>query len=426
MARILITCFGSLGDLYPYLALGNGLQQRGHAVIVATSPIHGPRVATAGLGFVPLRSALDRYVTPQAASGFIEQIFEPRRGAQRLIREMMSDFAQTCEDTRAAVAGCDLAISHPLTYATPIVCREMGRKWLSTALAPMAFMSSFEPPYLSAAPFLDKLYRISPALFRVTFGLAKQWSRTMVRAVYEQCRLRGIAPPSANPLFEGQFSPYGTLAMFPEHFAARQPDWPVRTMTTGFAIHTHGAADPQARERLDNFLAGGEPPLVFALGSSAVEIAQDFFPVAIRIARQLRQRAVLVAGSRADQLAAMTADPALQVVDYVAYDALFAHASLIVHQGGIGTLAQAARSGRPMLIVPFGFDQFDNAQRMVRLGAAQRMRRQDFSAEHAAPIIAAMLDDPALARTAAAAGKRLTEQDGVAGACDAIEARLAG
>jgi len=426
MARIVVTSFGSLGDLYPYLALGNGLQQRGHSVTVATSDIHRPRVTAAALGYAPLRSALDRYLTPQAASSFIEQIFDPRRGAQRLIREMMADFAQTCEDTRAAVAGCDLAISHPLTYATPIACRELGRKWLSTVLAPMAFMSSFDPPYLSAAPVLEKLYRVSPALFRVIFGLAKHWSRSMVMPVYEQCRQRGIAPPAANPLFEGQFSPYGTLAMFPEHFAAPQPDWPVRTTTTGFALHAHGAADARARERLDSFLAGGDPPLVFALGSSAVEIARDFFPVAMRIARLLGQRAVLVAGSRADELAAMAADPALRIVDYVAYDALFAHASLIVHQGGIGTLAQAARSGRPMLIVPFGFDQFDNAQRMVRLGAARRMRRQDFTVERAAPIIAAMLDDPALARIAAAAGERLTAQDGVAGACDAIEACLAG
>ncbi len=425
MARILVTCLGSLGDLYPYLAVGRGLQERGHSVHVATSGIHEPRVTTAGLGFVPLRSALDRYLTAQGASGFIEKIFEPRSGAQRLIREVMSGFEQTCADTLAAAAGCDLALSHPLTYATPIACRKLDKTWLSTVLAPMGFMSSFDPPFLSAAPLLQTLHGISPALFRGAMVLAKFGSRAMVRPVYQQCRQLGIAAPPDNPLFDGQFSPHGTLAMFPEHFAAPQPDWPPHTITTGFTFYRQGNTDAQAASRLETFLAAGEAPLVFALGSSVVEIAQDFFPVAARVARQLQQRAVLVAGSRATQLADLAGDPSLLVLDYVNYDALFPRASLIVHQGGIGTTAQAARSGRPMLIVPFGFDQFDNAEHMVRLGAARRLRREDFTAERVAPVIAGMLGDIELARGAAVAGKRLAAQDGVAGACDVIEACIA-
>lgn len=426
MARILITSFGSLGDLHPYLALGMGLRERGHAAVIATSPIHGPRVAAAGLPFVPLATALDRYLTPQAAAGFIERIFDPRQGPQRLVREMMQDFAQTCAATREAVAGCDLAISHPLTYATPIVCRELGKRWLSSALAPMSFMSAFDPPYLSAAPFLETLHAWSPALFRTAFRLAKGWSRTLVRPVYEECRQRGIAPPPASPLFDGQFSPHGTLALFPDAFAARQPDWPVRTTMTGFARYTQGGTEAETQARLDAFLAAGESPLVFALGSSAVEIAQDFFPVAAQIARRLRRRAVLVAGSGREALDHLASDPALLVLDYIAYEDLFPHACLIIHQGGIGTLAQAARAGRPSLIVPFGFDQYDNARRMVRLGAAQQVARTDFTVAHVAPLIAGMLEDPSLARTAAAVGARLAQPDGVANACDVIEACIAG
>jgi spore coat polysaccharide biosynthesis predicted glycosyltransferase SpsG len=43
-------------------------------------------------------------------------------------------------------------------------------------------------------------------------------------------------------------------------------------------------------------------------------------------------------------------------------------ASVVVHQGGIGTTAEALRSGRPMLVVPFAHDQYDNAERVRRLG----------------------------------------------------------
>ena len=40
-----------------------------------------------------------------------------------------------------------------------------------------------------------------------------------------------------------------------------------------------------------------------------------------------------------------------------------------VHHGGIGTAAEALRSGTPQLITPFAWDQFDNGARIASLGA---------------------------------------------------------
>jgi UDP:flavonoid glycosyltransferase YjiC (YdhE family) len=413
MARILITCLGSLGDLHPYLALGAGLRQRGHAVAIASSGIYGPRIAAAGLGFVPLRTRLDQYAAPAMAAGFIARIFDPRQGPQTLVREMMAGFAQTYDDTREAVAGCDLVISHPLTYATPIVCTELDKRWLSTALAPMSFLSAFDPPFLAAAPWLRPLRAVSPALFRAVLRLAKRWSRSLVRPVYAQCRARGLPPPRGNPLFEGQFSP------------DPQPDWPARTTLVGFPFHAQDATPEPTGARLRQFLSAGEPPLVFALGSSAVEIAGDFFAVAARIAQVLDRRAVLVAGSQAERYRALEAHGAVIALDYVAYDDLFAHASLVVHQGGIGTLARAARAGKPTLVVPFGFDQFDNAERIVRRGGARMVRREQFTVGRAAPLLAQLLADATLARAAAATAERLAGETGVANACDIVEACIA-
>ena len=66
------------------------------------------------------------------------------------------------------------------------------------------------------------------------------------------------------------------------------------------------------------------------------------------------------------------------------YSKLFPRASLIVHQGGVGTTAQAMRAGRPMLVMPYSHDQPDNARRMRRLGVAGVIRREDYTAERAA------------------------------------------
>src|SRR5205809_109778 len=56
-ARIVLTTFGSLGDLHPYLAVAQGLRDRGHDAVVATSGEYRERVESLGLGFRAVRPA---------------------------------------------------------------------------------------------------------------------------------------------------------------------------------------------------------------------------------------------------------------------------------------------------------------------------------------------------------------------------------
>ena len=49
MAHFLLTTFGSLGDLHPYIAVGLGLRERGHRVSIATSEGYRAKVEGEGL-----------------------------------------------------------------------------------------------------------------------------------------------------------------------------------------------------------------------------------------------------------------------------------------------------------------------------------------------------------------------------------------
>jgi UDP:flavonoid glycosyltransferase YjiC (YdhE family) len=60
------------------------------------------------------------------------------------------------------------------------------------------------------------------------------------------------------------------------------------------------------------------------------------------------------------------------------YSKLFPRALVNVHQGGIGTIAQALRAGKPMLVVPYSHDQPDNAARVERLGVARVLTRRNY------------------------------------------------
>jgi UDP:flavonoid glycosyltransferase YjiC (YdhE family) len=101
----------------------------------------------------------------------------------------------------------------------------------------------------------------------------------------------------------------------------------------------------------------------------------------------------------------------------VPYSALFPRAAAIVHQGGIGTLAQALRAGSPQIVVPFHGDQLDNGARAERLGVARVILRKQYRAKRA---IAELQKVLGYTQAAAQVGAQIGREDGAAAAAAAI------
>lgn len=74
-----------------------------------------------------------------------------------------------------------------------------------------------------------------------------------------------------------------------------------------------------------------------------------------------------------------------------------------------------------MLVVPYGFDQPDNAERVKRLGVAQVIARSQYNAKRATEALSALLSSPSYARKAEDVARILQQEDGAAKACDYIE-----
>src|SRR5262249_14925638 len=156
------------------------------------------------------------------------------------------------------------------------------------------------------------------------------------------------------------------------------PDWPASSVQTGFPIHDRGEAGERMPLALEVFLRQGPAPIVFTLGSSAVYAAGDFYTQAAEAARSLGRRAGLPVGE--DGLSPVAGVPPaahapagtpIVSLAYAPHSELLPRAAAVVHQGGVGTTAQAMRAGRPMLVVPFSHDQPDNAERLRRKGVAR-------------------------------------------------------
>jgi UDP:flavonoid glycosyltransferase YjiC (YdhE family) len=422
LARIVLTTFGSLGDLHPYLALGVELRARGHVVVLATHAAYREEARAAGLEFAPVRPDLDDLGD---RNRIMRQAMDMRTGSEFVLRRfVLEPLRASTADLLAACADADLVVSHVLSLAAVLAAEKLGVPRVHSVLQPLAMWSASDPPVMPALPGSAWLARTLPTPgWRLLWAAAGAWTKRWFGTVHALRRELGLPPSSRHPVFE-MWSPLLNLALFSPLIAPPQPDWPPRTLATGFPEWTSTLGWNDA---LQAFLDAGEPPIVFTLGSSAVHTANAFWEHSARAAAQLGRRAVLLTGIDVEhELSAGARTAQLLAVEYAPHARLFPRAAAIVHQGGIGTTARALASGRPMLVVPYSHDQPDNAARCERLGVARTLARDRYRADRAAAALAALLADGALARRAAEAGAAIAVERGAATAADALEGALRG
>jgi rhamnosyltransferase subunit B len=418
--RIVLTTYGSLGDLYPYISVALGLKARGHDVVIATANRYREKVERHGIGFHAVRPE-----APDLNSDHdvMRSAMDSRYGTEHIIKNMVMPFLRdSYEDLTAAAQGADLLVSHILTYAARLVAEKTGVAWASTYLQPVGLLSAYDPPILAQARYLSKVRFLGPAFHKVVFWLGKKSCAGLARPWHRLRAELGLPRISDNPLFEGSQSPALVLAMFSPEFAQKQPDWPARTVVTGFPFFD---TDDQAgmSPELKRFLDEGPAPIVFTLGSSGLLNAGSFYEYGAAAAESLGQRAILIVGTEPGNRP-KTMPKGVIASEYVPFAQLFPRASLIVHIGGIGTTGLAMQAGVPMLIVPQAHDQFDNAARVIRIGIGRKLLKERFSRESLTRELELLLNDERYAQRAAKIGEAVRRENGVSKACDELEKLL--
>ena len=351
-------------------------------------------------------------------SEVMDRVMDLKKGPEYLVRHILypsvpAAYAEVMEAVREA----DLIVTHPITFAAQIAAEKTGIPWVSTVTAPLSFFSRFDPSVIASYPLVIKLRALGPTVY----GIVKKLGRAMTKswlAPITRFRASVGLPPGQDPIFEGQHSPQRVLALFSSLMGAPQPDWPAQTLATGFPFYDQAEHGQGIDRDLERFLDAGPPPVVFTLGSSAVQRAGNFYHESLAAVRRLGCRALLLVGSNCLQ---QLLPPGTMAFPYAPFSKIFPRAAVIVHSGGIGTSAQALAAGRPMLVVPFAFDQPDNAARLQRLGVARAIPRKHYTAQRAYSELQPLLTDPAYAASAVEVAHKIAEENGVRTACDAIE-----
>jgi rhamnosyltransferase subunit B len=421
--RIVLSTFGSLGDLFPYIAVAKRLGELDCSAVIATNLEHRPLVEKHGVEFAHVGPDIQDFT--EAHPDLMARIMDRKTGTEFVLREiMMKNVRRSYDMLLAASAGADLIVTHALSYAGLLVARKRQLPFISSVLAPINFWSNFDPPALCEAPWLPALHQVlgpvaSGFIMKRMKHETYEWSEPY-RALQAEL---GLEVDKRNPFFEGIYSPLKHLGLFSPVFGPPQRDWPTNTVATGFPFLDTEDMPEDTRQRTRDFLQNGDPPVVLTLGSSAVFDPGDFWMTSIEALKATNQRGVLLVGPAPGELLPGDLPETILAVDYLPHSLIFRHASAIVHQGGVGTTAQALRSGKPQIVMPWSHDQFDNAARVKRLGCGIIAQREKYTVSAATKLIKEVVDGR-YHNASAAIAKQIQSENGVEMAAAEIAAAL--
>lgn len=407
----LMTALGSYGDVLPLVGLAQAMQGRGHQATVISNPHFQEIIESAGVGYLPL-GTLEEY----HELAHHPDLWDPVRGPIFVMRTTVSKYLrplyQLIDET--VVPGETVLVAHCLDFASRVHQDAHGTPVASVHLAPVALRSFHESPQMFKMLMQDWW----PAWFRKSqFWLADRLLDRILAPELDPLRRDVGLKPVRNLMHSWYFSPQLVLALFPDWFARPQPDWPANVQTTGFPLWDQ-ARDESLPEEVEEFLADGSPPIVFAPGS-AMTSGEEIFAAAVDASVRLKRRAILCTKYPEQLPAELPAG--IRSFGFVSFSQLLPRASALVHHGGIGTSAQGLAAGLPQLVMPMAYDQLDNATRLMRLGVAEMLPRKKFRGPRVAELLSGLLADEAVAAAAQECASRINASDSLQMACEALE-----
>jgi UDP:flavonoid glycosyltransferase YjiC (YdhE family) len=228
----------------------------------------------------------------------------------------------------------------------------------------------------------------------------------------------GLGLPAVSRLLDRWLhSPELVIGLFPDWFAAPQPDWPPNVHLTGFPLYDErDSRDPQPE--LNRFLDAGEPPVVFT-GGSAMAHDAEFFRVSAEVCRVSGRRGLLLT-QFPEQVPARLPET-VRHFHYVPFSEVLPRAAAFVHHGGIGTIAQGIAAGVPQLVVPLAHDQPDNAVRVRGLGFGDMLRPRQYQVKTVLQRLESMLGSAAIRENCRRRSRDLSAGSTLERTCELIE-----
>jgi len=398
----LLMAYGVAGDVLPLVRLGSALRKRGHHATLVASGYFQPVAVKEGLPFIALSPAEEYQRGILGAAN-------DRPKARHYVRQVLADVVRRLGDVYTLIAdqyvpGETVVAAHGLLLGARVAQEKLGVPLATVHTQPMYFGSVYDRHRFPV--WLRKLCR------RPIRRLA---DRLVGRGVNAFRAGLGLAPMSDVLVWWN--SPQLVLGLFPEWYARPQPDWPPNSRLVGFPLPYPGQEPAGPPTEMDEFIAAGEPPILFSQGSVGRD-AGNFCQVSAEVAHQLGRRAIFLT-PHAEQVP-KELPSGVRYFGFVPFR-LPKQAAAHVHHGGLGTIAYTLAAGIPQLTRPVVMDQPDNCWRLQRLGVSDIIRPRQYQAPQVVRKLKWLLESPVVAERCRYYAARCRDEKPLDSFCDAME-----
>jgi hypothetical protein len=303
----------------------------------------------------------------------------------------------------------DHVVGASLAFAALSCAQSAGRPYHFIAFAPETFPSGYHPALGVRRQRLPRMVN------RFTWWVARRVDNWLLREAINRGRT-GLGLPPIEDALDHFAAPARGLLATDHELAPAPPDVRLPVAASGAMLLDEGGTLP---DEVEAFLAAGPPPIYVGFGSMPDARPQQ--------TRKLVRQAVQAAGCRAivytgaESPAGQPIAPGILTVGTLPHTLLFPRVALVVHHGGAGTSARAARAGIPQVILPHVLDQFPWSARMAERGLGPKpiLKHRPSSGILAARIREALADS-SMRQRATELARELSGRDGAARAAEIL------
>ncbi|MEU4805473.1 glycosyltransferase [Actinosynnema sp. NPDC023587] len=383
--RVLLSTYGSRGDVEPLVALAVRLRERGAEVLVCAPPDEdfARRLADFAVPLVPVGPSareLTRAAPPPSSL--------PQRAAELI--------ADQFEAITPAAEGCDAVVATgmlPAAAGALSVAEKLGIPAVSVTFQQLTLPSPHHPPLA----YPGRPFPAGETDNRVLWDLDAQSTDALFGEALDTNRVANGLPP-VDHVRDYVVGDRPWLATDPVLDPWRQPA-DLDVVQTGAWVLPDGQPLPPD---LVAFLDAGPPPVYVGFGSMPMHASTDVARVAVEAVRAHGRRVIVARGWAGLALTDDRDD--CFVVGETNQQALFSRVAAVVHHGGAGTTTTATRAGAAQVVVPQAADQPYWAGRVAELGIGAAHDGPTPTVESLSAALATALEPTTRAHATAVAG----------------------
>ncbi len=414
-----------MGHVHPLLPVMRNLQARGHTVALATSQLYQARIEREGFPFYPLG--------PHYSEERLEEFFplirylriHYLRVTYDFLRIFMASISTRIPELRriTQVFQPTVVVAGPLTFAAQLFCEQQSLPW--AVLSPM---THFMSPSLHAPPAgFPRVETVQPAL-QLSYRLGLKGAIRAATALMAPWRLalNHYRRQLGLPLHTDPLSPHVVAPSLLIHTCSREYDYNRHDLPP--QVHYVGPSvwdrpiDWQVPSWLANLPQGR--PLVYVTLGTVFNTRLSVFQKIIHALGQLDVFGLVVTGPGCPPSLFSAVPSNVRIEAYIPQTALQTEPKtrphLIISHGGVNTVLSALAYGIPLLCIPLGADQPDNAQRCVDAGAGLRLDRRLLTTARLTRAIHTILSQDSFTRQAQRMQQTLRRHNGPEEAAELI------